>query len=311
MTALRAAGTCFGFAVASTVPLVGLRDGGDGTPLAIHEGALQGPAPDEEVVATWDPSPDVPVGGALHRDGTRLRVRVADGGWFAVSPGDGAGAGAGVGATIELPPTGDPVRREERLWSVPAMLCFLARGDTALHSAAVEVGGEAIVLAAPGTFGKTTLAAAFHVAGHRLLSEDNTCVRTRTAEVIPGPAMLRLRPDVAAALEVPGTSRTAETDERVHLAIDPSRRGDCAPVPLRSVVLLRGTADEFRLERADAEVAVRDLFALAFRFPNDADRRRCFEAVADLARAVPVWNLWRPLTYAALPATVEQIVAGV
>ena len=57
------------------------------------------------------------------------------------------------------------------------MLCFRARGDTALHAAAVEVDGQAVVLGAPGTFGKTTLAAAFHAAGHRLLSEDTTCIR--------------------------------------------------------------------------------------------------------------------------------------
>ena len=295
-------GTCYGFGVRSSLPFHYLREG-DGPALDVSApSAVDGDGEAGEVVFEWAPTPKFPLTGRLYRDGTDFRLWIETWGWFLVDT---------ERMDVTIPDAENIVRREERLWSIPAMLCFLARGDTALHSAAVEVGGEAIVLAAPGTFGKTTLAAAFHVAGHRLLSEDNTCVRTRTAEVIPGPAMLRLRPDVAAALEVPGTSRTAETDERVHLAIDPSRRGDCAPVPLRSVVLLRGTADEFRLERADAEVAVRDLFALAFRFPNDADRRRCFEAVADLARAVPVWNLWRPLTYAALPATVEQIVAGV
>lgn len=292
-------GTCFGFGVRSSLPFHYLRSG-DGPPLGVSAPSAAR-ADAGEVIFEWTPSAKFPLTGRLHlHDGT-YRLWIETWGWFVIDP---------RVPEVTLPETDNLVRREERLWSIPAMLCFLARGDTALHSAAVEVDGEAIVLAAPGTFGKTTLAAAFHAAGHRLLSEDNTCVRTTDPpHVIPGPAVLRLRPDVAGALEVPDTTRVAHSEDRVHLAIDPARRGDCSPVPLRSIVLLRGAADEFRLERADARDAVRDLFALAFRFPDEADRRRCFGAVADLARAVPVWNLRRPLTYEALPATVAQILA--
>lgn len=293
-------GSCYGFGIRSSVPLQFLRDG-DGPALSVSAASVvDGTA--GEVVFEWAPTPKFPLTGRLHRDGADFRLWIESWGWFLINT---------ETPEVTIPEVAHAVRREERLWSIPAMLCFLARGDSALHAAAVEVDGEAIVLGAPGTFGKTTLAAGFHAAGHRLLSEDNTCLRTAQAQVIPGPAMLRLRHDVAAAFDVPATTRIAETDDRVHLSVDPARRGDCAPVPLRAVVFLRGSAETFRLERADPGDAVRDLFALAFRFPDDADRRRCFEAVADVARAVPVWNLWRPLTIADLPDTVEQIAGRV
>ena len=291
-------GTCYGFGIRSSLPFHYLRDG-DGPGLSVSAAEVAG---DDcgEVVFGWAPTPKFPLNGRLHRQGAVFRLWIETWGWFSIDP---------ARSEITVPEAENAVRREERLWSIPATLCFLARGDTALHAAAVEVDGQAIVLAAPGTFGKTTLAAAFHCAGHRLLSEDNTCVSTATSEVCPGPAMLRVRPDVGAALEIPATARIAQTDDRVHLAIDTSRRGDCSPVPLRSIVLLRGSMDSFRLERADPGHAVRDLFALAFRFPNADDRRRCFDAVTELVREVPVWNLWRPRTFEALPATVDHIVA--
>ena len=69
-------------------------------------------------------------------------------------------------------------RREARLFGLPAALCFMTRGDVAVHAAAVDVDGSALLLAAPGRFGKTTLAAAFAGEGFRLLAEDTACYRS-------------------------------------------------------------------------------------------------------------------------------------
>src|SRR5205809_388138 len=63
---------------------------------------------------------------------------------------------------IEIPDSDDDVVREQRLWGIPAALCFMHRGDFPLHAAAVEVGEGAVILAAPAQHGKTTLALAFH-----------------------------------------------------------------------------------------------------------------------------------------------------
>ncbi len=302
MTGNGAIGACYGFGVRSSLPFSYLRAGG-GAPLTVSA-----PSPAEggeagEVVLEWAATAGFPLPGRLLRDGAGFRLWVDTWGWFHVDPDAGH---------VTLPDAEDVVRREERLWSIPAALCFQARGDLGLHAAAVEVDGEAIVLAAPGTFGKTTLAAAFHAAGHRLLSEDTTCVRTDgDPAIVPGPAMVRLRHDVAGQLDLPRARVVARSEEKVHLALDGDSRGDCSPVPLRAVVLLDGIDDGFRLTRATPQDAVRDLFALGFRLPNDADRARCFTATADVAGAVPVWRFRRPLTIRDLPATVEHLAAHV
>jgi hypothetical protein len=220
-------------------------------------------------------------------------------GWFDVDP---------EGGSIVLPGTADVIRREERLWGVPAMLCFLARGDLPLHAAAVEVAGGAIILGAPGAFGKTTLAAAFHGAGFRVLSEDVTCVRPGVEPtVIPGPAMLRVRPDVAEQLDIRDATRVGEPGERVHFAIDPALRGDCSPLPLRAIFLLRSADESLRIEPVPPSEAIRDLWPLSSRFPSRRGLARCFEDLVDVASRVPVWNLYRPLRIADLPMTIALI----
>lgn len=298
------AGTCFGFAVRSALPFHYLREGG-GDPLDVVSGAGAGDHGDRgngELLLEWTPSPRFPLAGRLVRAEPGFRLWVDTWGWFLVDP---------QARRVSMPETDNVVRREERLWSIPAMLCLLARGDSPLHAAAVEIDGHAVVLAAPGTHGKTTLAAALHAAGHRLLSEDTTCVRVaEAAAVVPGPAMLRLRHDVARHVAVPNAVAVGSVqDDRVHLALDPAVRGDCAAVPLHAIVLLRRSDEQPRIERATPAEAVRDLWALSFRLPTDEDRERCFAAVTDIARTVPIWNLHRPLRFSDLPATVALVAA--
>lgn len=294
----RAVGTCFGFEVHSSLSFNYLR-GGSGQPLEISVPAgLQDPA-DGELIVEWTPTAELPLEGRLYRAGSGFRLWMAGTGWFAIDT---------EAPSIILPEPANVIRREERLWGIPAMLCFLARGDLPLHAAAVEVGGGAVVLAAPRAFGKTTLAAAFLSAGHRLLSEDVTCVRPGSVPlVIPGPAMLRVRPDVAERLEIRNASPVGEPDDRVHFAVDRGARGDCRPVPLRGIFLLRAADAGFRVEAVRSSEAVRDLWPLSSRFPTKRGLARCFEDLVDVVRSVPVRNLYRPLRIEDLPRTVSLI----
>jgi hypothetical protein len=295
--------------VRSALPFHFLRSGSGEQPLDVAAPTAaangdDGGGDDGELLLEWTPTARFPLAGRLVRGDPGFRLWVDTWGSFLVDP---------ETPRVTLPDQPNVVRREERLWSIPAMLCFLARGDSSLHAAAVEIDGQAVVLAAPGTFGKTTLAAAFHSAGYRLLSEDTTCVRAGEPPlVLPGPAMLRLRQDVAAQLDVPNASPVGtHEDDRVHLAIDADARGNGDPVPLRAIVLLRGTADECRIEPADPAQSVRDLWSLGFRLPTDSDRRRCFDAAAGLARTVAIYNFRRPMTIDDLPRTVEFLAAHV
>jgi hypothetical protein len=117
--------------------------------------------------------------------------------------------------------------------------------------------------------------------------------------------MLRIRRDVYRRLALPGVV-VGRDDDRVHLALESELRGDGAPVPLRGIILLRG-GDRLRSERIPAPEALRDLWALSLKLPEETDRRRCFYGIMELTAAVPIWNFHRPLTYGRLPAVVGKL----
>ncbi len=293
-------GSCYGFQPVSELSFEYLRGGG-GEPFAVAELEGEPDNGDGVLVTEWTPIPDRRIGARLYADGPRYRLWVDGFGTFAVDP---------KAPSVGIPAGGaDAVRREERLWGVPTMLCFLARGDLPLHAAAVDLGGEAVLLAAPGYFGKTTLAAGFDAAGYRVLAEDVSCIRfDPDPQLVPGPAMLRVRRDVAGGLELPGARAVAESDDRVHFSLDPGRRGDSRPVPLRAILLLRRGEDEIALEPVPAAGALRDLWPLSFRLPTAEDRARCFDGIARLAASVRIWNLVRPLKLGELGRVVQRIV---
>jgi hypothetical protein len=288
-------GVCFGYEPRTAVALRYLRSG-SADPLEIEEASEPDPLSIGRPIREWRP-PANPLHARLYRNGKSFRLWVEGGGWFEIDPERPA---------IRVPAGVDPLRREERLWSIPSLLCFVRRGDVPLHGAAVEVDGGALLLCGPSRAGKTTLAAAFLSAGHRVLAEDLGCCRLEPEPaVLPGPAMLRVRRDVYRRLRVPGAV-AGEDEDRVHLALEGPLRGDGGPVPLRAIVLLR-RGEGVQLEPMAAQEALRDLWALSLKLPEDADRTRCFHGLVRLTGAVPVWNFHRPLDYGRLPAVVRRL----
>lgn len=292
-------GCCFGFQVRSSLAFHYLREG-KGDPLEV----VSVPALDQRVVGKqlkeWLPRPGHPFHAKLYAAGAAFQLWIENFGWFLIHPED---------AWIGVPEGVDEVRREEHLWGMPAALCFLRRGDLPIHAASVEVGGGAVLLAAPGRFGKTTLAAAFLQYGHRVLAEDLTCLRLAPEPaVVPGPAMLRLRRDVLGQFRPRDARMVGDYGERVSFAVDGPMRGSCEPVPLHGVVLLR-EGPSVRLDAVSPPDVVRELWALSTRFPTDDDRRRCFAILGGVAASIPSWRLSRPLRIEDLPAIIESIRA--
>lgn len=293
-----AKGSCFGFTVRSAMPFVYTR-GGTGDPLEVVEsdGGPPRPAP---LLVEWTPTTARPFHARLFGDEEHYDFWVEGAGWFGVDP---------HVPRIVAPPGDAGVSREERIWGVPALLCFAARGDVPLHAAAIEVDGGAILVTAPGRFGKTTLAGAFAAAGYRLLAEDMSCCRIEDPPlVLPGPAMLRLRRDVHPHLRVPTARTVAEDAARVHFALDDDVRGDGEPVPIRAIFFLRPGADRCEVVPVDPLRAVPDLWAQSFRLPIQEQRARRFCHIVDLATRVPLWDLTRPQGFERLPEVVERVV---
>lgn len=288
----------YGFELQSALRFVFQRIGGGVEPLTIVQQGGPAERPSTPPIWEWELlGASVPAVGSLYRTGRGFEFWTTDAGRFVVEPEAGR---------IEVPAMDDTILREQRLCGMPMVLSYLHRGDFSLHAAAVEVDGGAIVFAAPSRHGKTTLALAFHRAGYRILSEDLACCRPSTGELLPGPAVIRLRPDVYDGVVPTGMHVAAERPDRVFLVPDDERKGTSAPVPLRGVVFLR-EGEELRLERADPRVALRDLWALSFHLPTDEDRARSFRHLARFIGAAPPWNLVRPLRLEALAATIELV----
>ena len=286
MTTARSVGTCFGFELMAAEPVWLLR-GGAGTPLEItHQ-----PEPDPVVgslLAEWVPSDRNPIEAQLfagQSEGT-FALSVAGGGWYEIDP---------PGGRITTPVSTGTLAGSIRLLGLPLLLCCVARGDTTLHSAAVQVEDHAILLAAPGRHGKTSLGAAFAREGHRLLSEDLSCLSPNSSrvELTPGPTGLRIRPDMTHLMPLTGYEEVGLYEDRMVLrpAGDP---GDCTPVKVAAIVFLSDFGTGRELVPVPPGDAVRDLWFLSFHLPNDQDRQRKFQALVDIAGAVPSWRFTRP-----------------
>lgn len=291
-----ARGTCYGYRIHSELDFEYLR-GGSGSPLLVEaDSAPDGPS--GRLLREWRP-PRYPTPVRLYADGDGYRLWIEDSGWYDVDP---------RSPKITVPPDGDPLRREERVWGLPVLLCFLERGDVPLHAASVEVGGRALVLAGPRGFGKTTLAAAFAEAGHRVLAEDLTCLRPGDVPaVVPGPAMLRVRSDVARDVRVGSAQELRRDGERSHRKLDDGR-GTCEAVPVAAVAFLNEADTEPRLGRVRGADVARNLWAVSFNLPTDEDRARCFRDVSGLASAMPSWKLERRLRIEDLEETLERLL---
>jgi hypothetical protein len=124
--------------------------------------------------------------------------------------------------------------------------------------------------------------------------------------VLPGPALVRVRPDVYDGSTPEGLHLVVARADRVFLGLDDDRKGSSSPVPIKGIVFLR-ESEELRIERAAPAAALPDLWHLKFRFATPENRASSFRQLGGLAGAVPSWNVYRPLRLASLDATVRLI----
>lgn len=294
-------GSASGWEIRSGIQFRTLRRSDGGLP--VHVRQVDGLAPDGEVIAEWQPRPDNPFHGRLLKSGRDFAFWASDAGWYLVDPHEPSVTVVPTGGALTL--TG-----EVRMFGVPSALIALERGDLSMHAAAVEIAGKAVVLAGPSRYGKTTLGAAFAAAGHRLLTEDMTrCTLAGGASVYPGPAVVRLRPDVAEGFRPVDETQIVTERERVFVIQGGSMRGSGAAVPVAAILFLRHEAERLELAPVSRANAIRDLWTLTFSLPNDASRAAVFERVTDLVARVPVLDLRRELSLETLPQVVTLVEA--
>jgi hypothetical protein len=206
---------------------------------------------------------------------------------------------------------------------LPRVVCH--GGRMVMHASAVLLeDGRAVAFSAPSGRGKSTLALAFHQAGHRVIADD--CLLLQRAHdsvsVISAYPSLRLWPDSLAALtggrEVRGSrvSQVAHYTNKKQLGLAPDGapgRSQCEE--LSALFLLDGqrqTEQDGRvvIESAGGNTAImamiESLFALDV-VAKDVVRRN-FAMSGQLAGSVPVFHLRYPREYGFLPEVLDQVV---
>ena len=291
-------GAIFGLEVRSRLRFEYLRPG-TGRPVRILDAPPDGTMGALERLQTWDEEPGVHAAVHLSRCGPAAFGVESGAYWFRYDADE---------AAFTVRPVGDPPFREALLWESPTAIAMVLAGDLALHAASVDVNGRGILISGPGKAGKTTLSAAFHAAGHRLLSDDMTgCRLEPEPALLPGPALVRLRPETAERVDTGGLYTAWERPDRIYAAVEPDRRGTGDPVPLARIVLLDPESGPLSVSPVSQREALRDLWAMSFWLPTDGSRAACFEGLGRLVARVPAVRIRRPREWAALPETVAFI----
>jgi hypothetical protein len=199
-------------------------------------------------------------------------------------------------------------------------LALLRQGQLLLHAGAVAVAGRAVAFSAPSGLGKSTLAASFVRAGYPLISDDLLPLVRRAdgfaaAQSVP---RIKLWTDSLDALgEDAGRYDLVLSGlEKRRVPID-DRWGSVAPasLPLAAFYFLtphRDTARPVTVEPVEALPATLTLAASVYmaevlRGPHAA---RALDAVADLARQVPIRRVSYCRDYGVLPALRAALLAG-
>lgn len=197
----------------------------------------------------------------------------------------------------------------------PVLGALLAqRGFLVLHGSSAVIDGQAIAIVADKGTGKSTLAAAFHAAGHGIATDDLVAVDVDAPGgpmVYPGFPQLKLYPEAAAQIndrpnELPRVS--PELEKRSCRATTDFPR---ARLPLRRVYSLAdGTHEAIHLlppQSAFFEL-VKHTFVLSMVRATGQEAAHFRQAIA-LARSIPINKLERRRLLSVLPSVVQLVRA--
>jgi hypothetical protein len=123
----------------------------------------------------------------------------------------------------------------------PALAAVLRqRGRPLFHASAVAIDGRAVAFLAASGGGKSTVAAAFHAAGHAVVNDDVLAVGLDgpVPITIPGVPRIKLYPDVAAHLGLDVTALPVVQPWIGKLGLAADGRFAAGPVPLARFYVL-------------------------------------------------------------------------
>lgn len=196
---------------------------------------------------------------------------------------------------------------------------LLRRGLEPLHATAIVVNGGAVVLLGSSGFGKSSLAACFLEAGHRLLTDDLLILQAPGGEIVayPGPPRIKLFPQLARRF-LPDAASGVAMNSGTRKLILPLEHVQSVvhPVPLRGIYALPAPGSKAR--SSDMRISVlppgQSFLALVKntfndRIVNPARLERQFEAATSVAGLMPVKQVSFPRGLSRIVAVRDEILA--
>jgi hypothetical protein len=197
---------------------------------------------------------------------------------------------------------------------------LVKQGIEPLHATTIAVGGQAIAFLGDSGHGKSSLAACFLAAGHRLLTDDLLVVEESGEHLVahPGPPRIKLFPAVATRfLQAPGApTMNGGTEKLVVPLAGQQRWAD----PLRLTAIYAVTAPSDACRRRDISIeplsrreAFLRLLRATFnrRIVNRARLAQQFAAMTTIANRITVRRLSYPRLIDRLPEVRDSILAEI
>jgi hypothetical protein len=217
------------------------------------------------------------------------------------------------GREIQIDPGNAASSGQVRVFLLGRVMAFLLRqrGWLPLHASGVAIDGKAVLFVAPSGAGKSTTAAAFHLRGHRVITDDVGAIRSsgETAVVQPGGARLRLLQDSAELLRHQAQESEFELDKHSY---DFSGRGEPSGLICASRIYVLENGPDPGISSLGSVLATalmnRHSFIRHRRSEPDLLTEQ-FRQCAEIAELVPVKRLIRPNSLARLPELVAQVEA--
>lgn len=185
------------------------------------------------------------------------------------------------------------------------------RGVLTLHASGVELDGRAAIFIGWKRMGKSTTAASFYAAGHRLLTDDIIVLDLADGTTVhPGFSQIRLDPEAVAK----GLGIDPDDIPRIHENYE-KRSGraeqgfDLTPLPLGHIFVL-AWGEDFEVEALRGREALTQLLTHSYapRFlGNVAATPQHLKQVGLLVDAVPVTRLTKPNDLDRLPELITLV----
>jgi hypothetical protein len=198
---------------------------------------------------------------------------------------------------------------------------LVKQGFEPLHATSVVIDGHAIAFLGSSGFGKSSLAAAFLEAGHRVLTDDLLLLRSGSGgyEGQPGPPRIKVFPKIARRF-LAGTAGGVPMNDETEKLVLPLDAGQyhARGAPLRAVYVLSAPRDVYRKQRIRVTpLSPREMFVElvrnTFNYLVTGSQRlqRQYSESLRVALAVPARRISHPRILPLLPAVREAILADV